>query len=302
MAIPQGGRVERKLRAVEQKCESITKYDTVFDDDLKEALKLIIAELKKCESELSEGDGGSRLKELRQLVSSDLERIIALKRLSKQLRDAYDELREAEIKFREAESKTSASCSEYVERRGEYIRARRKVEDAAKTGISEIKQRFLENASSILADYELKIAGQEITPGLLFEVLVESPEVLDKAVFVQKSMPSRILEAFSFGRDKKKAKRSVLEHAIREAIAGIAPIKQKEAEELRKLESRFSDLKELESRCKKAEEVRQRLDKSRKEAHLKIARLEKDPLFEYSKQDKLSSMKESYLRILKSLQ
>lgn len=276
---------------VKEGCRGLSRVKDPLGAAIEGRLTDILQALRKCIA-VKEVEGEDelliRLRRFESMVRGDLESLRAARETKKRLREAEGEFKRLSAEVKEYEARAYEACGRYFTRREEYVRAKKRILEAAEKRLEEIRRDFLEKAAQVAEGYELIYSGNRATPEDIFEELL-------------KGNHGRVDLRGAAG-EEALAKREVLDYLIKHSRSRLAPVLRKREERVLEVEALYPDLRGLERACIEAENLREQAMKPLEDLRREIVNMRKSLVYTHTSDEKVQELRDKYLREIESIE
>jgi chromosome segregation ATPase len=270
---------------VKERCRGLSRIRDPLGRAMEARLAELLEALQECiaiKEEEKREELLSRLRKFESTVRADLESLRATREMRSRLREAEREFQRLSAELRTYEARAYEACGRYFERREEYVRAKKKVLEAAERRLEEIRGDFLEKARQAAEGYEIVYSGIPATPEDIFEELLKG----NHGKVDLRGAPGE--EAL--------AKREVLDYLVRESWSRLGPVLRDKEEGVKEVEALYPDLKGLERACVEAESLREQAMKPLEDLRREIVNMRKSLAHTHTSDEKVRELRDKYLR------
>ena len=297
---------------ISSKSESLNSFKSGSDSGFKEALKVILSDLKSSKTELGilETELKHTIPEIRnemgditgninkdiglfeQDIKRDLNETDTLDKFSNKLNTLDKDLKKAEANYRSFEKESSKVETKYFDMKSEYALRRQQIEGETKTSQDKLKKKFEEKVEPLIDEQELFLGSEKVDPKKLFNRIIESRSNVEDIKLIAKKGGGIFARK---SQEDNKARSSVLKYVASDVLEDLDPIKKEEQRKIKTLNSEFSEFKTLERACQKNEIKLKELSKQKEDIFGQVTRIHEDRAFRLLSQDGVLELRENYL-------
>jgi len=291
-----------------KKVEDIGKFKSGFDEAFRASIEGLYRDIDACKKDvdsfrdqLKRYFSDSRtdidwytqkvsrhLDDMRALVKDDKELLEGSKDIGGKIKNLNEKLSEAEEDLKNAERESRDVCKRYFDLKNEYTIKRQKIDETINKELSRVREKFVQMTSPIVESRDILVGTRPVSLEELFEVLVDKPSNVEKAVLFAKG-------GFLGKKAEDPAKTSVLRYVSKEIMESAEPIRREKEDLVSRLESEFKEMHGLEKECEDKERVKKRYEKPVEDLKHEIGNLKKSEVFRFSEYDGILELREAYL-------